>query len=64
MNRATALTYLRIAGYHNDQTAFTRLYVENRVSYEAAKKAYREGQAQKARGVGCTCSECNPKGAN
>jgi hypothetical protein len=53
-----AIIRLRIAGYHEDRAAFKRLYVENRVGYEAAKRAYGEGQRMKVAGVRCTCSDC------
>lgn len=59
MKRADAIAYIRIAGYHGDRGSFTRLYVENRVSYAAAKDAYRAGEAAKARGVPCSCRDCN-----
>lgn len=59
MKRADALAYIRIAGYHNDQAAFTRLYIENKVGWEAARNAYRGGQNLKAGGMRCTCSDCS-----
>lgn len=62
MKRAHAIDYLRIAGYHADRAAFTRLYVENRVSYSAATEAYRAGQKARDAGVRCTCRDCNPNG--
>lgn len=58
MTRAMAIEHLRVAGYHDDRGAFTRLYVENRISYEAAKKAYGEGRSLRAQGIGCTCTVC------
>jgi hypothetical protein len=61
MTRIQATTYLRIAGYHDDRAAFTRLYVENRISLPAAKEAYRSGQQAKKVGVRCDCNDC--KGA-
>ena len=66
MKREDAITKLRVAGYHGDRATFTRTYVEERVSYAAAKKAYEEGRAMHARGVVCACHECkknNPQGA-
>lgn len=39
MTRALALAYLRIAGYHGDRAAFTRLYVEERAGDARAKAA-------------------------
>lgn len=65
MKREHVLSQLLAAGYHEDRAAFTRLYVENRVSYAAAKKAYEQGRAAKARGVRCTCNDCRKQqGAN
>lgn len=58
MKRADAIAWIRIAGYHDDRAAFTRLYVENRVSYKAAQAAYANGRAQRAAGIGCTCHDC------
>jgi hypothetical protein len=51
MKREHAIAYLRIAGYDNDRAAWTRLYVENRVSYAAAKKAWEEGVLMRQAGV-------------
>lgn len=61
MKRADAMTYLTIAGFHEDRAAFTRLYIENKISYGSAKAAYEQGRAAKARGVRCTCIDCKPK---
>jgi hypothetical protein len=58
MKRQDALGWLRIAGYHGDQAQFTRIYVENRVSYPVAIGQYREGARLKAVGMKCSCSEC------
>ena len=58
MKRADALSTLRIAGYHNDQRAFVRTYVENRISRKVANEEFNRGAALKRAGVGCTCFEC------
>lgn len=58
MTRALAMAHLRIAGYHDDRAAWTRLYVENRVSYAAAKRAWAAGKLARDNGVRCTCTEC------
>ena len=58
MKREQAIDLLRFAGYHGDRTSFTRLYIENRVSYAAAKQAYSQGEAAKSRGLGCGCNDC------
>jgi hypothetical protein len=60
MKRKDALNYIRVAGYHGDNAAYTRLLIENRVSLNAAKAEFRRGADMKAAGVGCTCSACNP----
>jgi hypothetical protein len=44
MTRKQALTCIKAAGAQNDQAAFVRLYVENRISYAVAMAAYREGE--------------------
>lgn len=51
MKREHAISYLRIAGYDNDRAAWTRLYVENRISYAAAQKAWSEGVLMRQAGV-------------
>uniref|UniRef100_UPI0039F6B758 hypothetical protein n=1 Tax=Sulfuriferula sp. GW6 TaxID=3345112 RepID=UPI0039F6B758 len=61
MKRKDALVLIRVAGYHADKAAFTRLYVENRVSREAANAEYQRGQEMKKAGVPCQCRECAPK---
>ena len=59
MNRANALAYMRIAGYHGDRARFTRLLIENRVSREAADKAWTAGINAKQGGMKCACPDCN-----
>jgi hypothetical protein len=44
MPRNAALAAIKAAGTQNDHKAFVRLYVENRVSLAAARKAFNEGQ--------------------
>lgn len=44
MKRADVLAAIKAAGTRNDHQAYARLYCENRVSYEAAKAAFTEGQ--------------------
>lgn len=58
VNRKHALTYMQIAGYHNDKARFTRLYIEQRVSLSSAREAFAKGQQLKAGGMPCTCYEC------
>lgn len=50
----------RVAGYHDDSRAFTRLLVEARVSREALNRAWFQGVAAKQNGVGCSCPSCVP----
>lgn len=61
MTRTQAINHLRIAGYHDDRARFARLFVENRVSKQAANHAYNEGRALKIKGVRCGCNICAPK---
>lgn len=42
--REIAIALIKKAGMENDQQAFMRAYTENRISYEVAIKAFREGQ--------------------
>ena len=58
MKRADLLVLLRVAGYHNDQRSRVRLMVENRISREAAEKAWATGIEQKRQGMKCACHEC------
>jgi hypothetical protein len=59
MNRKDALTCIKVSGYHNDLAAFTRLYIENRISREAANRAYMIGAQQRKNGMRCSCYDCN-----
>lgn len=45
MTRKQAIACLKAAGATNDSKAWTRLYVENRISYAMAKQAWADGQA-------------------
>ncbi len=58
MKRTDALAWIRIAGYHNDQKSFVRLYVENRVSRKSADEAWAKGVKAKESGMGCACHQC------
>src|SRR5690606_11166768 len=63
MKREHLLTYLRVAGYHNDAAAYTRLLIENRISMKAAKQAFAEGVRQREAGVPCDCRTCKAQRA-
>lgn len=58
MKREHLTSLLRVAGYHGDHAAFTRLYIENRISKRAADEAFRSGERALAAGVKCTCRTC------
>ena len=58
--REVTLAKARVAGYHGDVQSFTRLLIEGRVRLPFMNAAWREGVAQKAKGVRCTCRDCNP----
>ncbi len=58
MKREHLITYLRVAGYHEDAARFTRLLIENRISYARAKEAFAEGRTLRARGMRCDCHDC------
>ncbi len=49
--RQTILEHIKVAGYNNDHKTAIRLYVENRISYQAYQKAFRLGMELKAKGV-------------
>lgn len=59
--RDAALGQARLAGYHDDKAAFTRLLVESHVAADAMYRAWGEGERAKKQGVRCTCRACNPK---
>lgn len=61
--RDQALALARIAGYHGDTAAYTRLLVERRVARPAMAQAYSTGARMKERGVPCACSDCACKQA-
>lgn len=59
--RDQRLAVLRQAGYHNDQRAWMRAYIEGgagRVSYQAAKVAWDEGRQARRNNVSCSCWAC------
>lgn len=58
MTRETAMTLMRIAGYHNDGRERVRLLVESRVSRRELDRAWREGGQAKQKGVACRCFDC------
>jgi len=45
MTRKQVLASLKAAGATNDRQAWTRLYVENRVSLQVANQQWRDGRA-------------------
>lgn len=52
------LAAMKVAGYHNDHRAFTRLYVEHRISFVRAKAMFQLGIKAKHAGVPCSCPGC------
>jgi hypothetical protein len=60
MKRSQALAWMRVAGYHADRWAFTRLLVEERVSRAAGEAAWKQGTEAKRNGVACKCRRCVP----
>jgi hypothetical protein len=61
MKRERLLLLIGYAGYHEDEHKFMRLYTENRISYQAAIKAFRDGKTSRKNGMRCNCSDCNQK---
>lgn len=43
MSRVAILAAIKAAGAKGDSKTMLRLYADNRISYDAAMKAYREG---------------------
>jgi len=58
MNRKDAITFMRIAGYHDDHKSFTRLLMENRVNRAVADEVFYKGMDQRAAGMKCGCYQC------
>lgn len=56
--RGMQLANMRVAGYHDDRKAFTRLLIETRINRAEADAAFARGQEQRASGMGCTCFHC------
>lgn len=46
--RELVLGHMRVAGYENDRKAWTRLYVENKISLAVAEEAWRNGRTAAA----------------
>lgn len=57
--RQAALAAVKIAAYHNDARALTRLRIESRLGIEAFNTAAAAGTRARAAGVPCSCSDCN-----
>ncbi len=58
MTRKHALAYARVAGYHADTAAFTRLICSCRVNRQAMNDAWHSGANAKLAGIPCGCYEC------
>ena len=55
--REAALARIKYSGYHRNSD-WLRIYVENRISYEAAQKAYHAGRQARDKGIACNCPDC------
>jgi hypothetical protein len=60
MKRKDALNAIMYAGYHEDTRTGTRLFIENRISFEVYNAKFNEGRQRKRNGQRCGCSECSP----
>lgn len=63
MKRKDAINLAKFAGYHGDETSYTRIWIEARVRKEILSNAYMQGVAAKKNGVACGCVACN-EGSN
>ena len=63
MTRTEAITYIRIAGQHNDRANFNRIYGETKLSFAEADAAYQDGQRQQREGIKCVCHLCSAPAA-
>jgi len=61
VKRKDVLDLIRIAGYHEDERAYMRLYCETRIGRAAAREAYETGLRQKAGGMKCSCFHCKTR---
>lgn len=61
MTRTQAITALRMAGYHDDRDAFTKIYIDNRIPFKSATIAFNAGKRLRVDGVRCGCNICAPK---
>lgn len=61
MKRKDAIELLKLAGYHEDSSAFTRVYLDSNLSRNAADAAYNLGYELKEGGMPCTCAKCIEK---
>lgn len=61
MTQDQALTDIRFAGYHADGKSFIRLYMEHRVSFTSARKAFDRGNELREAGWQCQCPNCATK---
>jgi hypothetical protein len=57
--RDTAIALARVAGYHQDSRAFTRLIIESQVRRDVMNEAWRAGVRAREAGVRCGCRECS-----
>lgn len=58
MKRKDAIALIRYAGYHEDTGTGLRIYIENRISYEAYTEAFNEGRKLKRNGMKYNCRQC------
>lgn len=49
--RELTLAHMRIAGYDNDRASWTRLLIENKISYAVAKQAWADGVRMREAGI-------------
>lgn len=57
--REIELAGFRVAGYHGDNSDYTRRMIERRhANRDAANAAWAEGVKMKANGVPCGCPQC------
>ena len=53
------LSYMQVAGYHNDFKRFTRLLCENNINKKQANEAFSNGITMRINGIKCKCYDCN-----
>lgn len=64
MKRLLLLAHIRVAAYHDDLGALTRLRIENRISTKAFNAEVHRGRDMRKAGLRCLCPKCKTPESN